>query len=200
MRYIDSETNVGVGEPVAPETPERKASSGDLSVFAQLVEAACKARDGDREATRAHIAHAVKLLQGTPSIGPNATPVLFVEERQISPAGLPGWRSRRIIAHIEDNLSRAIRVLELARLVGLSVSHFCRAFKRTFGTSPRVYVLRRRIELAQGLMLTTREPLSSIALRCGMCDQAHFTRSFRRIVGETPHSWRRTRCSATKLD
>lgn len=35
-------------------------------------------------------------------------------------------------------------------------------------------------------MLTTREPLSSIALRCGMCDQAHFTRSFRRIVGETP--------------
>lgn len=200
MRYNDSETNAGVAVRVAPETPERKASSNDLSVVAQLVEAACRARDGDREATRAHIAHAVKLLQGMPSVGPNARPVLFMEERQALPAGLPGWRSRRIIAHIEANLSRAIRVIELARLAGLSVSHFCRAFKRTFGASPRAYVVRRRIELAQGLMLTTREPLSSIALRCGMCDQAHLTRSFRRIVGETPHSWRRSRRSATKFD
>jgi len=61
-------------------------------------------------------------------------------------------------------------------------------------------VLRRRIELAQGLMLTTRDPLSSIALRCGMCDQAHFTRSFHRIVGETPWSWRRARRGAMLLD
>ena len=200
MRHDGAETNAGVDARVAPETRERKASSSDLSVFAQLVEAACRARDGDREATRAHIAHAVKLLQGMPSIGPDASRVSFMEERQVSPAGLPGWRSRRLIAHIEANLSGAIRVIELARLVGLSVSHFCRAFKRTFGTPPRAYVLRRRIELAQGLMLTTREPLSSIALKCGMCDQAHFTRSFRRIVGETPYSWRRSRRGATKLD
>lgn len=93
-----------------------------------------------------------------------------------------------------------IRVHELARLAGLSLSHFCRAFKSTFGASPRAYVLRRRIELAQGLMVTTCESLSSIALRCGMCDQAHFTRSFRRIVGETPRSWRRARRGAIRLD
>jgi AraC-like DNA-binding protein len=30
-------------------------------------------------------------------------------------------------------------------------------------------------------------------LSCGMSDQSHFTRSFRRIVGETPSSWRQTR-------
>jgi transcriptional regulator GlxA family with amidase domain len=105
-----------------------------------------------------------------------------------------------VIAYIEANLPETIRVRELAELVGLSVSHFCRAFKRTFGASPRTYVLRRRIELAQGLMLTTYEPLSAIALRCGMCDQAHFTRSFHRIVGETPWSWRRARRGAMVLD
>ena len=200
MSYSDGEMSAGVGVRVAPQAPERKASSSDLSVVAQLVEAACRARDGDREATRAYIAHAVKLLQGMPSVGPTATPAVVLEAGPASPVGLPGWRSRRVIAHVEANLSRAIPIPELARLVSLSGSHFCRAFKRTFGTSPRAYVLRRRIELAQGLMLTTRDPLSSIALRCGMCDQAHFTRSFHRIVGETPYSWRRARRTAMKLD
>jgi len=69
-------------------------------------------------------------------------------------------------------------------------------FKSAFGVPPHTYVLRRRIEVAQGLMLTTCEPLSSIALACGMSDQSHFTKTFYRIVGETPNSWRRTRRSA----
>jgi AraC family transcriptional regulator len=151
-------------------------------VAAQLVEAACKARDGDREATRAHIAHAIALLRGQPSIGTH-----------VARGGLPAWQTRRVFAHVEANLCRKIPIGELARLLGLSASHFCRAFKCTIGFSPRDYVLRRRIELAQGLMLRTSEPLSSIAVNCGMCDQSHFTRSFHRIVGETPYTWRRTR-------
>jgi AraC-like DNA-binding protein len=35
--------------------------------------------------------------------------------------------------------------------------------------------------------------LSEIALTCGMSDQSHLTRVFRRMVGETPHAWRRSR-------
>ena len=171
-------------------------SSTDLSVVAQLVEAAHTAGAGDREATWAHIAHAVKLLQGMPSSAPSATRVVASAGGQVPPAGLSAWRSRRVLAHIETVLPGAIRVGELAGLVGLSVGHFCRVFKHTFGVSPCTYVLRRRIELAQGLMLTTYESLSSIALRCGMCDQPHFTRSFHRIVGETPWSWRRARRGA----
>jgi AraC-like DNA-binding protein len=45
-------------------------------------------------------------------------------------------------------------------------------------------------------MITTGASLSEIALSCGMSDQSHFTRSFRRIVGETPSSWRQTRHDA----
>jgi transcriptional regulator GlxA family with amidase domain len=107
---------------------------------------------------------------------------------------------RKVIAHVEANLSRRIRIHELARLLGLSAGHFSRAFKCTFDESPRDYVLRRRIEVAQGLMLTTSEPISSIAVRCGMCDQSHFTRSFHRVVGETPYTWRRTRRGVLKID
>jgi len=169
-------------------------------VAALLVEAACKARDGDREATRAHIAHAVALLRGKPSLNPTGIHALSNLETRVSRGGLPAWQARRVFAHVEANLCRRIPVRELARLLGLSASHFCRAFKCTFGVSPRDYVLRRRIEVAQGLMLTTSEPLSSIAVMCGMCDQPHFTRSFHRIVGETPYTWRRTRGGSLKID
>ncbi|MBX5461301.1 MAG: helix-turn-helix transcriptional regulator [Steroidobacteraceae bacterium] len=94
-------------------------------------------------------------------------------------------------AHIEANLASTIRLSDLAKLVKLSHSHFCRAFKESFGQPAHAYVMRRRVELAQGLMLTTSEPLSRIAATCGMADQAHFCKLFRRLVGETPNVWRR---------
>jgi|ERR1700733_2338794 AraC family transcriptional regulator len=169
-------------------------------VAAQLIEAACRARDGDRDATTAHIAHAIALLRGIPSLGPNGARLLSNVETHVVRGGLPAWQTRKVVTHVEANLSRRIPVQELARLLGLSASHFCRAFKCTFGASPRDYVLRRRIEVAQGLMLTTSEPISSIAVRCGMCDQPHFTRSFHRIVGETPYIWRRTRQGSLSID
>jgi AraC family transcriptional regulator len=166
----------------------------ELSVVAvQFAEAACRARGGDSEATRAHVAHALSLLRRLPSLGPNATHLLATEETRVTIGGLPTWQARKISTYVELHISRRIHIKALSRLVGLSASHFCRAFKCSFGVSPRDYVVRRRIEVAQALMLTTSEPLSAIAVSCGMCDQQHFTRSFRRIVGETPSSWRRTR-------
>jgi AraC family transcriptional regulator len=195
------ETNAYLGTLVSPETPLHETLTHELSVVAaQLIEAACKARDGDREATRAHIAHAVALLRGKPSLGPSGLHLPTNLETHVARGGLPTWQTRRVFAHVEANLCRRIHIRELARLLDLSASHFCRAFKCTFGVSPRDYVLRRRIEVAQGLMLTTSESLSSIAFRCGMCDQAHFTRSFHRIVGETPYAWRRARRGALKID
>ena len=172
----------------------REIWAQELSVVAaQFVEAACRARDGDPEATRAHVAHALSLLEGLPSLGPGDTHLLSNRETRVMRGGLPAWQARRVRAHVEGNISARIHIPQLARLVGLSASHFCRAFKYSFGASPRAYVLRRRIEVAQALMLTTPAPLSAIALSCGMCDQQHFTRSFRRIVGETPSTWRRAR-------
>jgi AraC family transcriptional regulator len=82
----------------------------------------------------------------------------------------------------------AIVIKDLAASLDISVGHFCRAFKRSFGMPARIWIRHRRIELAQGLMLTTGASLSEIALSCGMSDQSHFTRSFRRIVGESPSS------------
>ena len=123
----------------------------------------------------------------------------FKNERQFpEPAepilgGLAPWQIRRVTTHIEAHLDEHIRNRELATLVRLSSFYFCRAFRESFADSPHSYIMRRRVERAQGLMLTTNISLAQIAVNCGIADQAHFNKLFRRFFGETPGNWRRAR-------
>jgi AraC-like DNA-binding protein len=166
------------------------------AVAAQLVEAACCAWNGDGETVKARISRAMALLGN--ELAPAApTPRACANSaRRVFRGGLASWQARRVVAHIDANLTLRVSLDDLARLAGLSNGHFCRAFKQTFGVSAHAYLMRRRIEFAQGAMLKTRLPLSEIALTCGLSDQSHFTRAFRRIVGETPNAWRRARRDA----
>jgi AraC family transcriptional regulator len=171
-------------------------NSGNFpEVAACLVKAASSVRAGDCESAKQHIARALALMH---SRNGEAAPTPRQPVRALQPAarsGLAAWQRRRISAHIDANLGAGIRIRDLAQLLGFSHSHFCRAFRLSFGIPPHLYVTRRRIEHAQTLMLTTPAKLSEIALTCGMSDQSHFTRAFRRVVGDTPDSWRRSRSS-----
>lgn len=105
--------------------------------------------------------------------------------------GLAPWQVKRITAYVEDHISRPISLGDLARLVNLSASYFPVAFKSVFGASPHNYILQQRIEHAKKQMMISDAPLSEIALACGLSDQAHLSRTFRRITGTTPSAWRR---------
>ena len=120
-----------------------------------------------------------------------STPSL--DDRAMVRGQLAKWQARRVHAYVETHLDARLKVSEIAQSVHLSSSHFSRAFKRTFGMTVHAWVMRRRIEMAQGMMLSTPHTLSEIALHCGLSDQSHLTRWFRRVVGQTPGSWRRRR-------
>jgi transcriptional regulator of acetoin/glycerol metabolism len=107
--------------------------------------------------------------------------------------GLRSAALRRVKDHIRSNLDKSIRIDVLAGLAGLSVHHFARAFKRSVGVAPHQYVMQQRIEKAAQLLGRTDQPVSDIALATGFSDQSHLARSFRRIVGSTPSSFRRAR-------
>jgi transcriptional regulator GlxA family with amidase domain len=128
-----------------------------------------------------------------------ATPVARTEPPAVGIAtrgGLAPWQVRRVTAYIEEHLASTIRLQDLAGIARLSHSHFCRAFKETMGHPAHAYVMRRRVHRAQWLMLSTAESLSQIAALCGMADQAHFCKLFRRLVGDSPNAWRRAQRQA----
>ena len=118
----------------------------------------------------------------------------------IARGGLAVWQQRKIDRYVRAHLERPVQIEELAQQIPLSVSHFCRAFKETFGDPPHAYLIRLRLETAQQLMLATDDPISQIALASGFADQAHLSKQFRRVVGETPSAWRRRNLTETHVD
>jgi AraC family transcriptional regulator len=114
--------------------------------------------------------------------------------------GLAPWQKRKVEQYVHEHLQEDVRVGELANMIPLSVSYFYRAFKQTFGETPRAYLTRRRLELAQELMLCTQEPLTRIAIACGFADQSHLSKAFRRVMTETPSTWRRRNFDDGRVD
>ncbi|HEY0685750.1 MAG TPA: AraC family transcriptional regulator [Steroidobacter sp.] len=116
---------------------------------------------------------------------------------QLGGVSLASWRAKRVRLYIEANLEHRLDTDILARVACASRAHFCRCFKRTFGVTVHQYVVQRRIERAQQLMLTTQATLTEIAASCGMSDHSHLTRMFRRAVAESPSAWRKRNLGVT---
>ncbi|MEA2741393.1 MAG: AraC family transcriptional regulator [Acetobacteraceae bacterium] len=114
-----------------------------------------------------------------------------VSERDSPRGGLASWQVRRLIEYIDAHLPDPIHLKDLAELTALSVSHFARAFRDSFGMPPHRWHMNARLRRAQELLLETALPLADIALATGFSDQSHFTRSFGRQLGISPGVWRR---------
>jgi AraC-like DNA-binding protein len=155
--------------------------------LAALLETARRVLDDDRDAAKTLLARASALLQ------------VEIERRSDDPADdaapgkLAGWQVNRLLAFVDANLDRRIHVADLARVAQRSSAYFCRAFKHTFGETPHGFLTSRRLRRASHLMLTSDLSLSEIAIACGLTDQAHLCRLFRRRVGQSPAIWRRER-------
>jgi AraC family transcriptional regulator len=106
---------------------------------------------------------------------------------------LPSRRLRRIIDYIEAHLGEDLSLLTLATEAGVSPAHLARAFKRAMGRSVHRYLLRRRLEWAAALLVSTEQTIAEIAIESGFSSQAHLTTAFRHLYGTTPAAYRRGR-------
>jgi AraC family transcriptional regulator len=111
----------------------------------------------------------------------------------LMPGHLAPWQARRAKEVLSAHLHGDVRLASVAAECNLSASHFAHAFRRTFGRPPHRWLMERRIDAVKNLLLTTRLSLVEVASRCGFADQSALNRSFKRIAGESPGQWRRSR-------
>lgn len=103
------------------------------------------------------------------------------------------WRLQRVVMYIEAHLADHVTLLDLSEAAGFSPMHFAGQFRTATGMRPHDYVLRRKVEEAQVLLLTSNTSIVDIAMSFGFLSQAHFTTVFKRFVGSSPLRWQRVR-------
>ena len=125
--------------------------------------------------------HLYRTYSATPASSPRAR------------GGLAPWQESRAKEAMAADLDKEITIARLACDCGLSTSQFARAFKQSTGCPPHRWLLQRRVERAQDLLLTSDKTLAEIASSCGFFDPSHLTRAFSQSVGTSPGLWRRAR-------
>ena len=152
--------------------------------LAQVLETALREFERDRDVAKAALVTASTLLQ--------AEVERYSSANGSARGGLAPWQiAACAAAFIDSNLHRPIYIRHLSAVAQRSPAYFCRKFKLAVGEPPHAYVVRRRLERACHLMVTSASSLSEIALSVGFSDQAHLCRLFRAAFGQSPASWRR---------
>ena len=97
---------------------------------------------------------------------------------------------QEILSYINNHYTQPIRIENLARSFGVSVSYLSHEFVRFTNRSVYDYVLYRRVMLARQQMMGTAS-LNDIAYQCGFNDYSNFLRSFSKFVGMSPSQYRK---------
>ncbi len=102
-------------------------------------------------------------------------------------------RVAQSIIYMSEHLEESLRVSALARLAGLSRTHFGELFKDQTGCSPREYLHLLRIHQGCRLLSDSTLSVKEIAARIGYHDLFHFSRQFKAFQGISPSEYRQMR-------
>ena len=100
--------------------------------------------------------------------------------------GLPGYRLKRVLDYIADNLADDLGLSELAVVAGMSAHYFADLFRQSTGSTPHRYVLLRRVERAKRGLCDPKLSVIEAGLEAGFQNPSHFARVFRKFVGTSP--------------
>ncbi|MBR3751405.1 MAG: helix-turn-helix transcriptional regulator [Clostridia bacterium] len=97
------------------------------------------------------------------------------------------WGSK-IRLYILQNITKKIKLSDLANYASLSNSSFSEKFKNVMGTSPIDYVIKTKIEYASAELLSGKS-IKTIVHELGLCDEAYFSHLFKKHVGKSPRKY-----------
>lgn len=110
-------------------------------------------------------------------------------EQQVDPQFEPPCALKALGVYLDQHCTEELSLDDLCMRSGYSPGHLIRAFKRYFGMTPHAYLINRRIQYSQR-ELKSGTAIADTALKAGFADQAHFQRTFKKLVAATPNQYR----------
>jgi len=106
--------------------------------------------------------------------------------RQVAVLGGHAHRIAGALERLRESFDRPLRIEDVARESGMSVSGFHHHFKAVTAMSPLQFQKRMRLQQARRLMLGEDLDAASAGHRVGYGDASHFTRDYKRLFGAPP--------------
>ena len=106
--------------------------------------------------------------------------------------------SDRVIEYMKEHLNERISVDDIIGILHYSKSYIFRQFKKTTGYSLMTYFIKLKINRAKRLLRETEMPISEIAESLAFDDSNYFSKTFKRMTGYTPTTYRKMRRSAAR--
>ena len=103
---------------------------------------------------------------------------------------IPNSVIQNVLAYINGHYTQVLRMEDIARRFGISVSYLSHEFTRFTKRSVYEYILYRRVMLAKQMMSGDMS-LNQIAYQCGFGDYSNFLRMFSKLVGMSPSKYRK---------
>lgn len=112
------------------------------------------------------------------------------EESGQKVSGINAQKLKCVLEYIEHSYSQQLKLSDLARISGMSVSHFCHLFKELTGIAPMDYILRRRISASKEMLKNCDSKILEVASECGFNSLSNFNKFFKIFTGLSPRQYR----------
>nr|WP_244306629.1 AraC family transcriptional regulator [Gaetbulibacter sp. S0825] len=89
-----------------------------------------------------------------------------------------------------ENFQYDLKIADFAKLCGKSLSSFKREFKKRFNTTPRRWLINKRLDHSKTLLLGTDLTVSEVGYECGFKNNSHFIQAFKKVAKVTPYRYR----------
>lgn len=96
-----------------------------------------------------------------------------------------------LITYINNNLNSDLSTHTLSRVAMMSNSNLRKVFNTLYGISPKKYIDTLKINKAKDLLLNTEPSVQEISQMLNFYDTAHFSKTFKKIVGKTVTEYRK---------
>ena len=97
-----------------------------------------------------------------------------------------------IMQYISTHYVENMPLEQIAEEVELSPNYICSLFKKETGINLYQYIMEFRINRAKELLLSTNLKSYEIAAKTGFADESYFSRSFKKVTGQSPVEFRRS--------